>query len=44
MYKRVLAKILAEQFVIGRGWREERAVELGRLVLRGNVERTFGLV
>jgi glucuronate isomerase len=43
MYKRVLAKILAEQFVIERGWSETRAVELGRLVLRGNVERVFGV-
>jgi len=42
MYKRILAKILAEQFVVDRGWSEERAVELGRMVLRGNVERIFG--
>ena len=41
MYKRVLAKILAERFVIDRDWSEERAVELGRQVLRGNVERIF---
>jgi glucuronate isomerase len=43
MYKRVLAKTLAEQFVVERGWSEERAVELGKLVLRGNVERVFGM-
>jgi glucuronate isomerase len=43
MYKRILAKILAERFVIDRGWSESRVVELGRLVLRGNVERIFGL-
>jgi glucuronate isomerase len=43
MYKRILAKILAERFVIDRGWREERAFELGRQVLRGNVERIFGV-
>jgi glucuronate isomerase len=42
MYRRVLAKVLAEDFVVGRGWSEERAVGLGRQVLRGNVERTFG--
>ena len=42
MYKRILAKILAERFVIDRGWKEERAVALGRQVLRGNVERIFG--
>ena len=41
MYKRILAKVLAERFVIDRGWSEERAVELGRQVLRGNVERIF---
>jgi glucuronate isomerase len=43
MYKRILAKILAERFVIERGWSEQRALDLGRLVLRGNVERIFGL-
>lgn len=42
MYRRVLAKVLAEDFVAGRGWTESRAVELGRRVLRGNVERIFG--
>lgn len=41
MYKRILAKVLAERFVIDRGWTEEQAVELGRKVLRGNVERIF---
>ncbi|MBL9123743.1 MAG: glucuronate isomerase [Planctomycetaceae bacterium] len=42
MYKRILAKILAERFVIDRGWSEERALGLARQVLRGNVERIFG--
>jgi glucuronate isomerase len=42
MYKRCLAKVLAENFVTDRGWSEEKAVELGRQVLRGNVERVFG--
>src|SRR5205085_375272 len=42
MYKRILAKVLAERFVIDRSWSEERAVELGQQVLRGNVERVFG--
>ncbi|MCA9079311.1 MAG: glucuronate isomerase [Planctomycetaceae bacterium] len=41
MYRRVLAGVLANDFVIGRGWTEERALELGRQVLRGNVERIF---
>jgi glucuronate isomerase len=42
MYKRVLAKVLAERLVADRGWSETDAVELGRLVLRGNVDRIFG--
>jgi glucuronate isomerase len=41
MYKRILAKVLAERFVIDRGWSEERAVDLGQCVLRDNVERIF---
>ena len=41
MYKRILAKILAERYCIDRGWSEERAVALGRETLRGNVERVF---
>ncbi len=43
MYRRVLARVLAEDFVIARGWSENKAVELGRLVLRGNVETIFNL-
>jgi glucuronate isomerase len=42
MYKRVLAKVLAERLVIDRGWSEPAAIELGTQVLRGNVERVFG--
>ncbi len=41
MYKRILAKVLAERFVIDRGWSEERACALGRRILRGNVESIF---
>jgi len=41
MYKRILAKILAERFVVDRQWTEERAIALGHQVLRGNVERVF---
>jgi glucuronate isomerase len=41
MYKRILAKVLAERFVIDRGWSEDRAIRLGQQVLRGNVERVF---
>jgi glucuronate isomerase len=42
MYRRILAKVLAEDFVIGRRWGLERALQLGRQVLRGNVETIFG--
>jgi len=41
MFKRILAKVLAERFVIDRGWSEEQAVALGTQVLRGNVESIF---
>jgi glucuronate isomerase len=44
MYKRTLAKILAERFVRDRGWSEARAVALGHDVLCANVERVFGAV
>jgi glucuronate isomerase len=43
MYKRILAKILAERFVVERGWSEKQAVDLGRRVLRGNVETIFNM-
>jgi glucuronate isomerase len=43
MYRRILASVLAQDFVIGRNWSESRALDLGRVVLRGNVERIFGL-
>ncbi|MFK7779172.1 MAG: glucuronate isomerase [Gimesia sp.] len=42
MYRRVLANVLTTDFVISRNWSEERAIELGKLVLRGNVETIFG--
>lgn len=42
MYRRILAGVLAADFVIARGWPEDRAIDLGRRVLRGNVERIFG--
>jgi glucuronate isomerase len=42
MFKRILAKVLAERFVIERNWTEERAIALGKAVLRGNVETIFG--
>jgi glucuronate isomerase len=42
MYRRILAKVLAERFVIDRRWSEERAIDFGQQVLRGNVEAIFG--
>lgn len=41
MYRRVLAKALAEDFVITRGWGEDRALELGKMVLRENTTQIF---
>ncbi|HEX3725291.1 MAG TPA: glucuronate isomerase [Pirellulales bacterium] len=41
MYKRILAKVLAERFVIDRGWSEDRAFSLGRQVLQENSEAIF---
>jgi glucuronate isomerase len=41
MYRGALAKVLAERFVIDRGWSEERAVDLGKQVLRGNVSTSL---
>ncbi|HTN76097.1 MAG TPA: glucuronate isomerase, partial [Pirellulaceae bacterium] len=43
MYKRILAKVLAEKFVQDRGWNEEQAVALGKQLLRGNVDQIFSL-
>jgi glucuronate isomerase len=43
MYRRVLASVLAEDFVLGRGWSEDQALALGRQILRGNVEAVFGV-
>ena len=37
----ILAKILAERFVVDRGWSEQRAIALGRQVLRDNVDAVF---
>jgi glucuronate isomerase len=42
MYRRILARVLATDFVIDQGWSVEKAVALGHRVLRGNVESIFG--
>jgi glucuronate isomerase len=41
MYKRLLAETLSTEFCQSRGWSEQRALELGQQILRGNVERIF---
>ncbi|MEE2843316.1 MAG: glucuronate isomerase [Planctomycetota bacterium] len=41
MYKRILSKVLAERYVIDRNWSEQRAIEFGSTILRGNVESVF---
>jgi len=41
MYRNILSGILTDHFVKGSGWSEERAIELGRQVLRTNVDAIF---
>lgn len=41
MYKRILAKILTENFVIAQNWSESRAIAFGKQTLRDNVEVIF---
>lgn len=41
MYRRSLARVLAADFVVGRRWPEEKAIALGRTILRDNAERIF---
>ncbi len=41
MYRGILSGILADHFVKESGWSEERAIELGRQVLRDNVDEVF---
>ncbi len=41
MYRKVLSGVLADQFVRDQGWSVERAVELGRKVLKDNTEVLF---
>ncbi|MHC4877631.1 MAG: glucuronate isomerase [Planctomycetota bacterium] len=43
MYRRILARTLANDFVVDQGWSEDRAIALGKLTLRGNVETIFNL-
>lgn len=41
MYRQILAGVLADHFVGFNGWSEEQAVQLGRRVLRTNVDEVF---
>jgi glucuronate isomerase len=41
MYKRILATVLATDFIQSRHWTESQALQLGTDVLRRNVERVF---
>ena len=41
MYRRTLARVLADRFVVERGWGEERAVDLGLDLLVRNPRRVF---
>jgi glucuronate isomerase len=41
MWKRILAKVLAERYVVDRGWSEDRALALGTEILRDNTRRIF---
>jgi glucuronate isomerase len=41
MYRRALSRVLASDYVVDRGWSETRAIDLGKQILRGNVERIF---
>ena len=43
MYRRILSRVLATDFVVGRGWSEAEALDLGKQVLRGNVEHIFDM-
>ena len=43
MYKRILAKVLCEKFIVDRGWSEERAVAFGTQVLKDNTKLVFGV-
>lgn len=43
MYRRMLARVLASEFVQERGWSEDQALTLGKQILRGNVESIFSV-
>ena len=42
MYRRILADVLAEEAIRGRGWSVEEALQLAKLILIDNPKRIFG--
>jgi glucuronate isomerase len=42
MYRRILAEVLAEETIRGRGWSPDRALDLARSLLLENPRRVFG--
>ena len=44
MYRRILADVLSEEVIRGRGWPMERALELAKLILIDNPKRIFAEV
>jgi len=44
MYRRVLADVLADEAIRGRGWPVDRALQLAKLILIDNPKRIFGEV
>ncbi|MBL8799822.1 MAG: glucuronate isomerase [Planctomycetia bacterium] len=43
MYRRILAQVLADDFIRTKTYTETEALQLAKLLLRGNVERIFGV-
>jgi glucuronate isomerase len=43
MYRRILAQVLTDDFVRTKTYTETEALQLAKLLLRGNVERIFGI-
>jgi len=44
MYRRILADVLADEAIRGRGWPVDRALQLAKLILIDNPKRIFGEV
>ena len=42
MYRRILADVLAEEAIRGRGWSVDQALQLAKLILIDNPKRIFG--